>query len=46
MTTFPWDKIAAVVGRDKKACKDQWRREVLPSLLHCTKLEPGDDSHG
>lgn len=33
MTSIPWDKVSRVVGRAKKACKDQWRREVLPSLL-------------
>ncbi|KAI9307140.1 hypothetical protein BJ944DRAFT_238119 [Cunninghamella echinulata] len=33
MTSFSWDKIALAVGRAKKACKDQWRREVLPALI-------------
>ncbi|CAO3646111.1 unnamed protein product [Cunninghamella blakesleeana] len=33
MASFSWDKIALVVGRAKKACKDQWRREVLPALM-------------
>ncbi|ORX55721.1 hypothetical protein DM01DRAFT_1335116 [Hesseltinella vesiculosa] len=33
MTTISWDRIAIAVGRAKKACKDQWRREVLPTLL-------------
>ncbi|KAI9491863.1 hypothetical protein BDB00DRAFT_830957 [Zychaea mexicana] len=32
MTTFHWDKIAKAVGRAGKACKDQWRREILPTL--------------
>lgn len=34
MTTFAWDRIATRVGRSKKACKDQWRREILKSLIH------------
>ncbi|KAI8090032.1 uncharacterized protein BX664DRAFT_386424 [Halteromyces radiatus] len=33
MTSFSWDRISLAVGRAKKACKDQWRREVLPALL-------------
>ncbi|CEP07361.1 hypothetical protein [Parasitella parasitica] len=33
MTTIPWDKVSKAVGRAKKACKDQWRREILPHLL-------------
>ncbi|OBZ91496.1 hypothetical protein A0J61_00462 [Choanephora cucurbitarum] len=33
MSTIPWDKISKAVGRAKKACKDQWRREVLPGLI-------------
>ncbi|KAI9254457.1 hypothetical protein BDA99DRAFT_518453 [Phascolomyces articulosus] len=32
MATFHWDKIAKLVGRAGKACKDQWRREILPAL--------------
>lgn len=37
MTSFSWDKIALAVGRAKKACKDQWRREVLPALMKSVK---------
>lgn len=33
MTTIRWDRISLAVGRAKKACKDQWRREVLPNLM-------------
>ncbi|KAG0182591.1 hypothetical protein DFQ28_002762 [Apophysomyces sp. BC1034] len=33
MATFRWDQIAMSVGRAQKACKDQWRREILPNLL-------------
>ncbi|KAI9478453.1 MAG: hypothetical protein EXX96DRAFT_248595 [Benjaminiella poitrasii] len=33
MTTIPWDAISKSVGRAKKACKDQWRRELLPYLI-------------
>lgn len=33
MSTIPWDKISKAVGRAKKACKDQWRRELLPNLI-------------
>jgi hypothetical protein len=33
MATIRWDRIAMAVGRAKKACKDQWRREILPTLL-------------
>ncbi|KAG1146660.1 hypothetical protein G6F37_004687 [Rhizopus arrhizus] len=32
MSTICWERIAAVVGRATKACKDQWRREVLPNI--------------
>ncbi|SAM00349.1 hypothetical protein [Absidia glauca] len=37
MTSFSWDRISLVVGRAKKACKDQWRREILPALLEKLK---------
>jgi hypothetical protein len=33
MSTIPWDKVSKAVGRAKKACKDQWRRELLPGLV-------------
>ncbi|CAO3619105.1 unnamed protein product [Mucor fragilis] len=33
MSSIPWDKVSQVVGRAKKACQDQWRREILPHLL-------------
>ncbi|KAK4519626.1 Cytochrome b5 heme-binding domain-containing protein [Mucor velutinosus] len=33
MSSIPWDKVSRVVGRAKKACQDQWRREILPHLL-------------
>lgn len=33
MSTIPWDNVSMAVGRAKKACKDQWRRELLPGLL-------------
>ncbi|EIE75900.1 hypothetical protein G6F46_007392 [Rhizopus delemar] len=32
MTTFDWDSISSHVNRGNKACKDQWRREILPVL--------------
>ncbi|KAI9249640.1 hypothetical protein BY458DRAFT_525412 [Sporodiniella umbellata] len=32
MTTFDWNTIATGVQRNHKACKDQWRREILPLL--------------
>ncbi|KAG0169932.1 hypothetical protein DFQ28_002779 [Apophysomyces sp. BC1034] len=32
MASFRWDMISVDVGRPKKACKDQWRREVLPAI--------------
>ncbi|KAI9355269.1 hypothetical protein BD770DRAFT_391580 [Pilaira anomala] len=37
MTTIRWDRISLAVGRAKKACKDQWRREVLPNLMRGLK---------
>jgi hypothetical protein len=39
MSTYNWDKIASKVGRARKACKDQWRREVLPALIQGLKTE-------
>jgi hypothetical protein len=33
MTSIRWDLISLAVGRAKKACKDQWRRELLPNLM-------------
>ncbi|KAG2234947.1 hypothetical protein INT48_005101 [Thamnidium elegans] len=33
MTTIRWDRISLAVGRAKKACKDQWRRELLPNIM-------------
>lgn len=33
MTSIRWDRISMTVGRAKKACKDQWRRVLLPDLL-------------
>jgi hypothetical protein len=33
MSTIPWDRVSKAVGRAKKACKDQWRRELLPGLV-------------
>lgn len=33
MATIRWDRISLAVGRAKKACKDQWRRELLPNLM-------------
>lgn len=33
MASIRWDRISMAVGRAKKACKDQWRRELLPGLL-------------
>lgn len=32
MATFDWDAIGRQVGRPGKACKDQWRRALLPKL--------------
>ncbi|CAO3592646.1 unnamed protein product [Absidia cylindrospora] len=37
MKSFSWDKISLAVGRAKKACKDQYRREVLPALMEKLK---------
>ncbi|ORZ06029.1 hypothetical protein BCR42DRAFT_427531 [Absidia repens] len=37
MTSFSWDKISLAVGRAKKACKDQYRREILPALMEKLK---------
>jgi hypothetical protein len=39
MATYNWDKIAIDVGRARKACKDQWRREVLPIFIHHLKAD-------
>lgn len=39
MASYNWDKIAIDVGRARKACKDQWRREVLPSFIHHLKTD-------
>ncbi|CAO3671665.1 unnamed protein product [Umbelopsis vinacea] len=39
MASYNWEKIASRVGRARKACKDQWRREVLPALIHNLKTE-------
>ncbi|KAI7876175.1 hypothetical protein K492DRAFT_198673 [Lichtheimia hyalospora FSU 10163] len=33
MSTFRWGPIACKVGRSRKACKDQWRREVYRSIV-------------
>ncbi|KAI8985069.1 hypothetical protein BDB01DRAFT_788819 [Pilobolus umbonatus] len=33
MASIRWDRISLAVGRAKKACKDQWRREILPHLM-------------
>ncbi|KAL0086587.1 hypothetical protein F4703DRAFT_1847720, partial [Phycomyces blakesleeanus] len=47
MASFHWDKIAVEVGRPKKACKDQWRRELLPNFMARMQAsyqpEQGDD---
>ncbi|KAL7318183.1 hypothetical protein PS15m_004440 [Mucor circinelloides] len=40
MSTIPWDKVSKVVGRAKKACQDQWRREILPHLLKGLVRQP------
>lgn len=32
MATFNWAAIGKQVGRSGKACKDQWRRAILPKL--------------
>jgi hypothetical protein len=32
MATFEWATIGKQVGRSGKACKDQWRRALLPKL--------------
>ncbi|KAG1465915.1 hypothetical protein G6F56_004791 [Rhizopus delemar] len=32
MSTICWERISAEVGRATKACKDQWRRELLPNI--------------
>lgn len=36
MASIRWDRISMTVGRAKKACKDQWRRVLLPDLLKRT----------
>ncbi|KAI8147319.1 hypothetical protein BJV82DRAFT_343685 [Fennellomyces sp. T-0311] len=33
MSTFHWDIIAQQVGRSRKSCKDQWRREIYRTML-------------
>ncbi|KAI8372962.1 uncharacterized protein BYT42DRAFT_578720 [Radiomyces spectabilis] len=45
MSTFRWDRIALAVGRAKKACKDQWRREVLPALRRSIRSTPAHPSN-
>ncbi|GAN08828.1 hypothetical protein MAM1_0226d08345 [Mucor ambiguus] len=39
MTSFHWSQIGKQVGRSGKACKDQWRRALLPKIQqtfdHC-----------
>lgn len=45
MATFQWDRIAMAVGRAKKACKDQWRREVLPSLMKGFNINNNCNNH-
>lgn len=32
MTSFHWSQIGKQVGRSGKACKDQWRRALLPKI--------------
>lgn len=39
MASYNWEKIAIDVGRARKACKDQWRREVLPTFIHHLKTD-------
>lgn len=39
MASYNWERIACSVGRARKACKDQWRREVLPALIHNLKTD-------
>ncbi|KAG2183887.1 hypothetical protein INT44_008898 [Umbelopsis vinacea] len=39
MATYNWENIAIDVGRARKACKDQWRREVLPTFIHHLKAD-------
>ncbi|KAK4511418.1 uncharacterized protein ATC70_012633 [Mucor velutinosus] len=34
MTSFHWSQIGKQVGRSGKACKDQWRRALLPKIQH------------
>jgi hypothetical protein len=34
MASFNWASIGKQVGRSGKACKDQWRRAILPKLQH------------
>ncbi|KAF7725183.1 hypothetical protein EC973_000349 [Apophysomyces ossiformis] len=43
MTSYSWDKIAESVGRSNKACKDQWRREVLPAIRKNLEVDNSDN---
>ncbi|ORY95059.1 hypothetical protein BCR43DRAFT_551275 [Syncephalastrum racemosum] len=45
MSTFNWTKIARVVNRQEKACKDQWRRETLPFCCRQFQLELPLEGH-
>ncbi|KAI7866194.1 hypothetical protein BDF14DRAFT_1882885 [Spinellus fusiger] len=45
MATFRWNKIALEVGRSKKACKDQWRRELLPNFMHKLQLSVAETEY-
>ncbi|KAI9318085.1 hypothetical protein BX666DRAFT_1877156 [Dichotomocladium elegans] len=39
MAAFDWNTVAFKVGRSRKACKDQWRREIFRSIIdHFTML--------
>ncbi|KAI8353322.1 hypothetical protein BD560DRAFT_408238 [Blakeslea trispora] len=44
MTSFDWTSIGQEVGRSGKACKDQWRRAILPRLQQSFELEEEDDT--
>jgi hypothetical protein len=37
MTSFSWENISSAVGKSRKACKDQYRREILPALFEKLK---------
>lgn len=43
MATFNWAAIGKQVGRSGKACKDQWRRAILPKLQQMYERDIDDE---